>query len=288
VYGNLVSRAVDPIEKKPLYHFLPGSSAYSIATVGCNLRCKNCQNWEISQSPKPQGPIMGQHFTPEQVVNAATRTGCESIAYTYTEPVVFLEFAYDTAKVAGDKGMRNVFVTNGYITGAALREMQPYLHAANIDLKGFSDQFYRETCGARLQPVLDAIALHKKLGIWVEITTLVIPTLNDSEEELGKIAKFISDVDREIPWHISRFYPSYLLIDLPPTPVETLRMAREIGSAAGLKHIYIGNVHGESEHTYCYHCGELLIQRHGYRVVKNQMTTNRCPACKTRLAGVWH
>ena len=286
VYGRLVSSNVDPIEKKPLFHFLPGSSAYSIATVGCNFRCKNCQNWEISQSPKTQNLIMGRGVSPREIVQAATRLRCESIAYTYTEPVVFLEYALDTAKLAVKQGMKNIFVTNGYITEDALRTVAPFLHATNIDLKSFTDKFYRENCGARLQPVLDAIKLHKKLGIWVEVTTLIIPTLNDSEETLTEIATFLADVGVEIPWHVSRFYPTYELIDLPPTPRYIIDKAREIGLKAGLRYIYQGNLRGEGENTYCYNCGELLIERYGYQIVKNRIADSTCPHCSEQIDGV--
>jgi pyruvate formate lyase activating enzyme len=286
VYGKLASQAVDPIEKKPLFHVLPGSSTYSIATVGCNFRCSNCQNWEISQSPKPKNPIMGKEISPEETVKAAQRTGCDSIAYTYTEPIIFMEYAYDTAKLAIEKGMKNLFVTNGYITEEALKEIAPYLHAANVDLKSFNDEFYRENCGARLQPVLEAIKLHKKLGIWIEVTTLIIPTLNDSEENLFEIAKFIADVGVEIPWHVSGFYPAYQLLDLPPTPIETIRKAREIGLNAGLRYVYQGNVPGEGENTYCYRCGELLIERFGCRIVKNRVVESACPHCGAVIDGV--
>jgi len=287
VYGRVVSRAVDPIEKKPLFHFLPGSSAYSIATVGCNFRCGNCQNWEISQLPKPQRPILGDDVSTEDIVESAGRMRCESIAYTYTEPVIFMEYAYDTAKLAVKNGIRNLFVTNGYITEVALKEMAPYLHAANIDLKSFSDEFYRKNCGARLEPVLEAIKLHKKLGIWIEITTLVIPKLNDSEEELTEIAEFIRDVGVEIPWHVSRFYPAFQMVDSPPTPIETLRRARKIGLNVGLRYVYQGNVPGEGENTYCYSCGELVIERYGYRVAKNKIADSSCPKCGAEIDGVW-
>jgi pyruvate formate lyase activating enzyme len=287
VYGRLVSRHVDPIEKKPLFHFLPGSVAYSIATVGCNFRCKNCQNWEISQSPKPQNPIMGGDVSPREVVQAAKRLGCDSIAYTYTEPVIFMEYALDTAKLAVEEGLKNVFVTNGYIAEKALRTIVPFLHAVNIDLKSCSDTFYRENCGARLQPVLDAISLHKELGIWVEVTTLIIPTLNDSEETLMEIARFLADVGVEVPWHVSRFYPAYELIDYPPTPRETIYKAREIGLKAGLRYIYQGNVLGEGENTCCYHCGKLIIERYGYNVIQNQIVDSACPHCHVRIDGVF-
>jgi pyruvate formate lyase activating enzyme len=287
VYRRLVASHIDPIEKKPLFHFLPNSSAYSIATVGCNFRCQNCQNWEISQSSKPQSPIIGRDVAPEDIVKGAKRMKCTSIAYTYTEPVIFFEYAYDTAKLAVENGLKNVFVTNGYITEEALREISPYLHAANIDLKSFNDKFYRDNCGARLEPVLEAIKLHKKLGIWIEITTLIIPTLNDSEEDLRGIAKFIKDVGVETPWHVSAFYPTYHLIDLHPTPREKLRKARSIGIEVGLKYVYQGNTPGEGENTYCYQCGELLIERHGYRITKNKMIGSNCPYCSSELEGVW-
>jgi len=287
VYGKMVSQAVDPIEKKPLFHFLPGSSAYSIATVGCNFRCGNCQNWEISQLPKPQNPIMGRDVPPEEIVEAAKRMRCESIAYTYTEPVIFMEYAYDTAKLAVKNDIKNVFVTNGYVTEEALTKIAPYLHAANIDLKNLNDGFYRENCGAHLEPVLEAIKLHKKLGIWIELTTLIIPTLNDSEENLTEVAEFIRDVGVEIPWHVSRFSPAFQLIDVPPTPIDTLRRAREIGLEVGLRYVYQGNVPGEGENTYCYECGELLIERYGYRVTKNKIVDSSCPNCGVEIDGVW-
>ena len=287
VYGKAVSRAVDPIEKKPLFHFFPGTSAYSIATVGCNFRCGNCQNWEISQFPKPERSIIGDDVPPEEIVEAAKRRNCRSIAYTYTEPVIFMEYAYDIAKLAVKDGMKNLFVTNGYITEEALRALAPYLHAANVDLKSMNDAFYRKHCGARLDPVLESIKLHKELGIWVEVTTLVIPELNDTEENLRAIAAFIRDVGPEIPWHVSRFYPAFQMIDLPPTPIETLRKARKIGLEAGLRYVYQGNVPGEGENTHCSNCGESLIERYGYRVTKNKIEDSRCPECGALMDGVW-
>jgi pyruvate formate lyase activating enzyme len=287
VYGKAVARAVDPIEKKPFFHFLPGSRAYSIATVGCNFRCGNCQNFEISQMPKDRNIIMGQDVSPEEIVMSAKRNNCESIAYTYTEPTIFFEYAYDTAKLASKEGIKNVFVTNGYITEEALNEIEPYLDAANIDLKSFSEDFYRKNCGARLNPVLDSIRLHKSLGIWIEITTLIIPTLNDSEEELRKIAEFIKEVGEEIPWHISQFYPMYKLLDLPRTPIATLRRAREIGLEVGLRHVYEGNVPGEAgENTYCHECGKLLIRRYGYQILENKIKKSACSYCDAKIDGV--
>ena len=287
VYGRAVAQAVDPIEKKPLFHFYPGSRIFSIATVGCNFRCLNCQNYDISQMPREYGSIIGESLPPEEVVEKAKRYGCRSIAYTYTEPTVFFEYAYETAKLASKEGIKNVFVTNGYITEEALRELAPYLDAANIDLKGFSEEFYRKVCGARLEPVLESIKLHRELGIWVEVTTLIIPTLNDSEEVLKGIAEFISGVGEDIPWHVSRFYPAYKLIDLPPTPPETLREARKIGLEAGLRYVYQGNVPGEGEDTYCHECGELLVQRYGYKILANRIEDSRCPYCGAKVAGVW-
>ncbi|MCW4019952.1 MAG: AmmeMemoRadiSam system radical SAM enzyme [Candidatus Bathyarchaeota archaeon] len=287
VYGNLVSSAVDPIEKKPLFHFLPASRAYSIATVGCNFRCLNCQNYDISQMPKQQRPVVGRDVTPEGVVEAAKIYGCKSIAYTYTEPTIFFEFAYETAKLASKEGIKNVFVTNGYITPEALRTIAPYLDAANIDLKSFHDEFYRKVCGARLEPVLDSIRLYKELRIWIELTTLVIPSLNDSEEDFRQIAGFIKGLDDGIPWHVSRFFPAYELIDLPPTPIEVLDKARKIGLETGLRHIYQGNISNEGENTYCHSCGRLLIERHGYRISQHNVKDSRCPSCNTEIAGIW-
>ena len=286
VYGKAIARSIDPIEKKPLFNFLPGSLSYSIATVGCNFRCDNCQNFDISQLPKERNTIVGQDVSPKEVVSAAKRSGCLSIAYTYSEPTIFFEYAYDIAKLAHEEGLRNVFVTNGYITEEALREVSPYLDAANIDLKSFSDEFYRKRCGARLQPVLDSIRLYKKLGIWIELTTLIVPTLNDSEEELRKIANFVKEVGEDTPWHITQFHPMYNLPDLPQTPVSTLRKARQIGLEAGLKYVYEGNVLGENgENTYCPKCGKPLIRRFGYRIQENKIKNSKCTYCGTKING---
>ncbi|MHA1238513.1 MAG: AmmeMemoRadiSam system radical SAM enzyme [Candidatus Odinarchaeia archaeon] len=283
VYGKLIAEHVDPIEKKPLFHFYPSSLAYSIATVGCNMRCKNCQNADISQLPRYDPHIPGGETSPEQVVENAIRYGCDSIAYTYTEPTIFFEFAYETAKIAHKKGLKNVFVTNGYISEEALRYIAPYLDAANIDLKSARDEFYKEICGARLQPVLDSIKLYKELGIWIEVTTLVIPTLNDSEEELRKISQFVKDVGEEIPWHISRFHPMYQLTHLPYTSVEVLKKAYQIGQETGLRYVYIGNVWGTGEDTYCYKCGEVLIHRMGYDIKEYKIKNGVCPKCGAKI-----
>lgn len=288
VYGRTISQHVDPIEKKPLFNFYPGTTAYSIATVGCNFKCQFCQNWEISQMVRDEHLIMGNEASPELIVENAKKYGSKSIAYTYTEPTIFFEYAYDTAKLAHEVDIKNVFVTNGYMTEEAIKKIEPYLDAANVDLKSFSDDFYRKLCGAKLQPVLDALKLMKKLGIWVEVTTLIIPTLNDSSEELREIAKFIvNELGEETPWHISRFYPAYKLRDIPPTPIETIHKAREIGLNEGLKYVYEGNVPGSTgENTYCPNCKNLIIERLGYQIINKATKDGKCPYCESRIYGV--
>lgn len=288
VYGRTISQHVDPIEKKPLFNFYPGTTAYSIATVGCNFKCQFCQNWEISQMVRDEQLIMGNEASPESIVENAKKYGSKSIAYTYTEPTIFFEYAYDTAKLAHEVDIKNVFVTNGYMTEEAIKKIEPYLDAANVDLKSFSDDFYRKLCGAKLQPVLDALKLMKKLGIWVEVTTLIIPTLNDSSEELREIAKFIvNELGEGTPWHISRFYPAYNLTDKPPTPIETIHKAREIGLNEGLKYVYEGNVPGSTgENTYCPNCKNLIIERWGYQIINKATKDGKCPYCESRIYGV--
>lgn len=287
VYGKAVATHVDPIEKKPLFHFQPGSTSFSIATVGCNFRCAHCQNADISILPADHGHIVGQDLMPQEIVAAAEKSSCRSIAYTYTEPTIFFEYAHDTARLASEKGIKNLFVTNGYMTGEALRAIQPCLDAANVDLKSFSDDHYRQVCGARLQPVLDSLQLMKSLGIWLEVTTLVIPTLNDSEEELRQIAEFIFSLGPETPWHISQFYPTYQMTQLPPTPVESIRRGREIGLEVGLRYVYTGNVPGdEGESTFCYNCGQRLIHRYGYSILENRLQETRCDRCGAVIDGV--
>ena len=288
VYGEVIAAHVDPIEKKPLYHFLPGSKALSIATAGCNFRCGFCQNWQISQAPRRKGGgIAGDPFAPDDIVRTALAQGCRSISYTYTEPTIFFEYAYDTAKAAKASGLTNNFVTNGYMTAEALETIRPYLDAANVDLKAFQDETYKKVCGARLEPVLGSIRLMKKLGIWVEVTTLVVPGLNDGEEELRAIARFIASVDPQIPWHISRFHPDFTYTDAPATPVKTLLRAQGIGQEEGLKHLYIGNVGGHGEDTFCPNCGERVIRRQGFFVAENRLSGDRCPKCAYPVAGVF-
>lgn len=266
VYGLAIAANVDPIEKKPLFHFLPGTKSFSIASAGCNFRCEFCQNWDISQITKGrERQIIGEELSPEDIVKKALETDCRSIAYTYTEPTIFFEYAYDTAKLAKRKNLANVFVTNGYQTPETIKEMAKFVDAANIDLKSFSEKFYQKICGARLEPVLEAIKLMHKAGIWLEVTTLVVPDQNDSEKELAQIAKFIAGISKNIPWHISRFHPDYKMQDGQPTPLETLENAFQIGKKAGLKYVYLGNVITETrENTYCPKCGALAIRRAGY------------------------
>ena len=288
VYGMLIAENVDPVEKKPLFHVYPGSKSFSIATVGCNFRCIFCQNHEISQIPRESGKIMGRDAVPAAVVEKALDTGSRTISYTYTEPTIYFEFAYEIAKIASDKGLKNVFVTNGFMTEEALETISPYLHAANVDLKSFSDDFYKKRCGARLQPVLDSLKKMKSLGIWVEITTLLIPTLNDGDDELRQIAEFIYSLGAETPWHVSRFHPQYQLTDIPPTPAATIHRAVEIGKASGLKYIYSGNIPGdEGEDTRCSNCGEHLIDRYGFYIERLNLKGTKCPRCNTPLDGIF-
>jgi len=284
VYGEVVAAHVDPIEKKPLYNFLPGTRSFSIATVGCNFHCRFCQNADISQAPREGLRLAEEKLSPAQVVAAAKTYGCDSIAYTYTEPTIFFEYAYDTSKLAQEEGIKNIFVTNGYMTLEALDEIDPYLDAANVDLKSFDDGFYRRVCGARLQPVLDTIQAMRERGVWVEVTTLLIPGLNDSEAELRQIAGFIAELDRDMPWHVSRFTPRHRLLDVPGTPLDSMRMAAEIGRETGLRYVYVGNVPGDMyENTLCPSCGAVVIGRIGYRTTVD-LEGDRCASCGQQVA----
>ncbi len=287
VYGDVVAAAVDPIEKKPLYHFLPGTKSFSIATIGCNFKCGFCQNWQISQASKRDGASGTFELMPEDVVREALARGCRSVSYTYTEPTIFFEYAFDTARLARDKGLLNVFVTNGYMTAEALETIRPYLDAANVDLKAFNDETYKKVCKARLAPVLDTIRLMKASGVWVEVTTLVVPGLNDGEDELASIARFIASVDADIPWHVSRFHPDYRYDEAAATPVATLAKALEIGKREGLRYVYVGNVGGFDEDTHCPSCGTVVIGREGFRVRKNALRGSNCPSCGVGITGVF-
>lgn len=284
-YGELIARNIDPIEKKPLYHFLPGSKSFSIAAIGCNFQCGFCQNWQISQVKEAKASgLHPEEVKPEDVVKQAKQTGSKSISYTYTEPTIFFEYAYEISQLAKKEGLFNVFVTNGYMTKEMIQTIHPYLDAANIDLKSFRDDYYRKVCRGRLAPVLKNIELMKKLSIWIEVTTLVVPGQNDSEEELKKIANFLAGLDTSIPWHISRFYPQYKMEDLESTPLEILNQAYEIGKSAGLRYIYLGNV-GTGNNTYCYQCHRLLIERFGFSIEAYQIKEGRCPNCQSPIAG---
>jgi pyruvate formate lyase activating enzyme len=286
-FGRLVACNADPVEKKPLYHVLPGARVLSIATIGCNFRCDFCQNWQISQTHDlPDNARSGYSFSPEQLVETAEDQRCAGIAYTYTEPTIFFEYAFETAKRAARAGMINIFVTNGYMTRDALSTVAPYLDACNVDLKSFRDEFYRSRCGARLQPVLDSIRAMREMDIWTEVTTLVVPGRNDSPEELEDIARFIADVDRDIPWHLSRFYPQYKLHEPGPTPVTTLEGAREAGLRQGLRYVYLGNVPGPTP-TSCARCGSTVVQREGYRADPGGLIHGTCRACGFAVAGRW-
>ena len=286
-YGEVVAANVDPIEKKPLYHFLPGTRSFSIATPGCNFKCAFCQNWQISQmSKKERKNLPVYRLSIESAVEQAVSYACKSISYTYTEPTVFFEYAFDVARLAKRKGLRNVFVTNGFMTREALDEIRPYLDACNVDLKSFREDFYKKTCKGSLKPVLESIEYMKKIGIWVEVTTLVVPGENDSEQELGQIAEFIARVDPDMPWHVSRFHPDYKFTQQPPTPIQTMQSAVRLGKKAGLRFIYMGNVAGDTN-TVCPGCSETVLTRTGYAVGVPKMQNGKCSFCGATIPGVF-
>jgi pyruvate formate lyase activating enzyme len=283
VYGLAIAHHVDPIEKKPLFHFLPGSRAYSIATVGCNFQCGFCQNWQISQWPrKEDGEMPGEPLPPEQVVKNARATGCASISYTYTEPTIFFEYARDCGRLAKEAGLRNTFVTNGYATAEAVEAMAGWLDAANVDLKAWSDEFYRRLCKARVEPVKETIRRMHGAGIHVEVTTLLVPGQNDSPEDLKGIAQFLAGVSADLVWHVSRFHPDYDMQNLPPTPRETIEAALRIGREAGLRFVYAGNVAGEQD-TLCPACGATVIRRAGFSAEPVNLRGPTCGACGAKL-----
>jgi pyruvate formate lyase activating enzyme len=287
-YGNVVAAALDPIEKKPLFHVAPGSTAWSIATPGCPFHCTFCQNWEIAQGPRLGLDLPVRWTEPETVVRDALARGADAIAYTYVEPTVFLEYALDTGRLARAAGLRNLWITDGYATPEAVRLLAGCIDAANVDLKSFDERFYHRLCGARLAPVLEAILAMRDAGIWLEITTLVIPGHNDTDQELRAIAGWIAGkLGPETPWHVSRFHPDFRLRDLPPTPLATLARAAEIGHAAGLVHVYAGNAPQLGlEDTFCAGCGAVLVGRGGYRAVSHLDDAGRCPACARPMAGI--
>lgn len=290
IYGTVSSEAVDPIEKKPLYHFYPGSSAYSVGTVGCNFRCKHCQNWTISQISVEEA--YARELPPKELLSRALLSGSESIAWTYNEPTIWHEYAYECAKLAKDAGLGTVYVTNGYMTPEALEHIAPFLDAANIDIKAFSEEFYREVAGAKLAPVLEASCLAKELGIHLEITNLIIPSYNDSLDELRELSKWIyKKLGPDTPLHFTRFHPQYQMQELPPTPLKTLEMAHNIATEEGMNYVYVGNVIGhEYDSTFCPNCGKLLIRRGFFKVEEYKLTPEKtCPKCgeKIPIVGEW-
>ncbi len=286
VYDKVVSSNIDPIEKKPLFHFYPGSKSYSIATVGCNFRCQHCQNADISQMPHNHNRIIGETLRPEDIIDDALRHNAKSISYTYTEPTIFYELAYSSAKLAHKNGLKNTFITNGYILEEPLKHISPYLDAANVDLKFFDDGLYKKVCAAKLKPVLNTLRLMKELNIWVEVTTLIIPGLNDDEKQLKDIADFIFSLGVGTPWHISAFFPAYKMTDKEPTPVRTMYRARDIGLKKGLRYVYTGNIpYDDGENTYCYNCHKLIIERSGYQIRKYHIKDSKCVYCNAKIDG---
>lgn len=288
VYGNPCAIHIDPIEKKPFSHFLPKSKAFSLSTAGCNFACKFCQNWQLSQARPEQ--TNNYDLPPERVVAVAKQENCEAIAYTYGEPVVFYEYMLDTCKLARKAGIKNVIVSNGYINQKPLEELCKYLDAVKIDIKAITNKFYHTICDGTLEPVLNTLKLLKKIGIWFEMVYLVIPTLNDKKEEFEKLGIWIKEnLGPFIPLHFSRFYPLYLLKNLPPTPVKTLEQARDICLNLGLKYVYIGNVPGhQAENTYCHNCNKLLVKRFGYTILENEIQKGKCKFCGQQIPGVWY
>lgn len=287
VYDKVCAANVDPIEKKPLYHFWPGTKSFSIATPGCNFRCVFCQNWQISQEAL-EGRIEGQAYAPEDIVATAVGADCASIAYTYTEPTIFMELCAECGRLAKEKGLANVFVSNGFMTREAVDFAKDWLDGINIDLKSFRQDYYKNLCKAKLEPVLDTIRyIAKETDIWLELTTLIVPGENDSDEELAQIAEFIvSQAGPDVPWHVSRFYPQYQMDDKTATPPATLEKALRIGKAAGLHYIYVGNLPGsDAESTFCHSCGHILIERTGYTIRANRITEGCCANCKSEIAG---
>ena len=288
-YGRPSSVHIDPVEKKPLYHFHPGSAVFSIATAGCNLHCRNCQNWQLSQRGGEEMELI-YRAEPADVVDAALAENCHSIAYTYSDPIIFYEYVYDTSVLAHDHGLKNIFVTAGYINEKPMRRLCQVIDATNIDLKAFDDGFYRRNCSGSLKPVLDAMVIAREEGVWLEVTNLVIPTLNDDIATVRRMAHWIRDnLGEQTPLHISRFTPHYQMRNLPPTPVESLHRVWNEARDAGLKYVYIGNIYGhKSESTYCPNDNTRLIHRVGFSVEEYNLTSDgRCPVCNQKVSGVW-
>jgi pyruvate formate lyase activating enzyme len=288
VYGEVVAAKAEPVEKKPFFHFMPGSYAYSVGSKGCNFHCAYCQNWEMSQAHREGLVPESRNLNPEEVIEEAVAAGVRSMAYTYVEPTVFIEFALDSMVRARSAGLHNVFVTNGYETPEAIELVARYLDAANIDLKAANDTFYRRTCGATWEPVRDCVVEMRKRGIWIELTTLIVPGMNDDRRELTALAEWIATaVGPETPWHLTRFQPAYRLTDLAPTPAATLVQAAQVAREVGLRHVYVGNApEVDATTTFCARCGENLISRTDFAVTEWRLVDGRCPRCKHALAGV--
>jgi len=288
VYGNPCSAHVDPIEKKPLFHFLPGKGAFSIATAGCNLHCKYCQNWQISQRTPEE--LNNYDMPPQEVVSSAIKNRCSIIAYTYTDPIVFYEYTYDTSVLAKKRGLKNVLVTAGYIEQKPLLDLCPVIDAANVDLKGITDEYYRRMSEGTLKPVLDCLMTMQKKGVYVEITNLVVPTWNDKEKDFRNLCRWIvRNMGKDVPVHFSKFWPMHKLKNLPPTPVKTLTMAWETAKSEGLRFAYVGNIPGHiGNNTYCPVDNKLLIKRRGYQILENHIEDGKCKFCKTKIPGVWN
>ena len=287
VYGTLCSGNVDPIEKKPLFHYLPGTTAFSIATAGCNIECKFCQNWRISQFRPEQ--VESVLVTPERLITSCKARRSPTIAYTYSEPVVFYEYMHDTAALARQRGVGSVMISNGYIQEKPLRQLCRHLTGVKIDFKAFTEKFYAETCAGHLKPVLATLEILKDIGIWFELVILIVPTLNDSPEEIEQMSKWVlKHLGPDVPMHFTRFHPIYRVTNLPRTPVSTLERCRRIALDAGVHYVYAGNVPMHpGENTYCHSCGQELIRRVGFRVVENKLTSGTCPKCHTHIPGVW-
>jgi len=286
VYGKPCAVQIDPIEKKPFFHFLPKTSAFSIATAGCVLRCKFCQNWQISQA----GPEDTDTYDlpPDMVVRQAIFYGCRSISYTYTEPTVFYEYMYDTSVIARKYEIKNTMHTCGYIKAKPLRMLSKYMDAANVDLKAFTEDFYARICSGRLKPVLDSLIILKEEGVWLEITNLVIPTLNDDMKDIREMCRWIlKNLGPDIPIHFSRFFPQYKMKNLPPTPLETLTEAMKTATDVGLRFVYVGNIRHKGENTFCYKCGKMLIERIGYHIKQNNVSKGKCSSCSALIPGIW-
>jgi len=287
VYGKPISTHIDPIEKKPLFHFMPGTDSFSLGTVGCNMRCAHCQNWEISQAKPEDFPV--PEILPDKIVEMALEAKCPSISYTYTEPSIFYEYVLDCAILAREDGLKNIMVTNGYVNKEPLFELYQYIDAANVDLKGFDEDFYVKQCGAKLKPILETLKNLKKTDTWIEITNLIIPTKNDDMKKIKEMCEWIvSELRYDVPLHFSRFFPMYKNLDLPPTPEETLLEARKIAFKAGLKYVYIGNLITEDgENTHCPKCKKLLVGRSGFGVISNSIRDSKCIYCKQKISGFW-